>query len=317
MISSLGCIEHVADGAIGGFVSLVVMDSHHKATFFECQKGGVSALFGNANRIVDEKTLPVEILESKRAGLISSGPHRPCPLARFLAWDESGNIVSGHRFPQSPTQDGIALNQMLLSVIQKHGAHSPEVHQLLSENSHLDAGFVAVDANNRMLCEDTLRVAARNDTARMQTQAKDFVFGITMNSIQPSRLISQLLASKLNDKLQHASLSAHVPRISINTETQILAGSAPMVEVDSDNRVVSIVTPETCWFEAHSEGALLEKGTPIAHKGQLIGTTLEEPYTTASEGRICALSGKEKMTLRYLAYITQAVEPDSSDSEVS
>lgn len=315
VVTSLGCIEHVADGAIGGFVSLVVMDSRNRATFYECQEGGVSALFGNASGVIEEKNLPVKILESKRAGLISSGPYRPCPLARFLAWDDCGNIVSGHRFPQSPIKKGIALNQAVLTIIQKHGAQSAEVKQLLTENNHLDAGIIAVDANDTLMCEDTQRVMARNDTARMQVQAKDFSFGITMNSIQPSRLIAPLLASKLNVKLQSASSSTHIPCISLNKRARILAGVDPLVEVDSNHHVVSIVTPETCWFETHSEGALLETGTPIVHNGRTIGTILEEPYTTASNGVISALSGKDEMTLRYLVNVAQTESIDSSISK--
>ncbi len=40
LVNSLRGIEHVAEGAIGGFVSLIVIDANNKPTLFECQTGG-------------------------------------------------------------------------------------------------------------------------------------------------------------------------------------------------------------------------------------------------------------------------------------
>lgn len=299
VVSALGAIEHVAEGAIAGFVSLVVLDEHNNSTFFECQTGGITVLFGNSHGFIDANTLPREIQEATRAGLISSGPHRPSPLSRFLAWDEYGNIVSGHRFPQTPIQDGTPLNRRVLDTLQATPDNPKALHELLAKNQNLDAGIVALDTAKNVYCEDTKRVSKREDTASATMCTKDYTFGFSMNSIYPPTLITELLTVKLTDSLRRSSVPKQIHSISIKLDADICKGTRPTVHINDNLDVVNIVTTETCWFENHCEGALLETGTPIYLGEKIVGTILEESYITASNGRICSLSGQNELTLRY------------------
>ncbi|MBX2838586.1 MAG: hypothetical protein KTR35_17135 [Gammaproteobacteria bacterium] len=304
LVSSLGAIEHVAEGAVAGFVSLVVFDERNSATFFESQTGGVTGLFGNLYGFIEADTLPREIQEATRAGLISSGPHRPSPLSRFLAWDENGNIVSGHRFPQTPAQDGTPLNQSVLLTLQATGDNSKALQQVLEKNEFADAGIVALDTNNNVYCEDTKRVKRRGDTASVTMCTKNYSFGFSMNSIYPPTLIAELLTVKLSNSLRKASLPKQSHCISIKLDAEILKGAQPKVHINDNLAVMSIVTAETCWFENYCEGALLETGTPILLDGMFVGTILEESYITASNGNICSLSGQNELTLQYTKHQT-------------
>jgi hypothetical protein len=307
LVNSLRGIEHVAEGAIGGFVSLIVIDANNKPTLFECQTGGVSELFAADNSKHKDRNnsdvnigssvlqLPTELLESNRAALISSGPHRPSPLKRFLAWDTRGNLVTGHRFPQTPTDDGTPLNQKVLEVIQEYGADSSILNTLLTENAELDAGYVLIDAKGMIFQGDTERVKARGDTANARISCEGYSFGITMNSIYPKQIIVDLLCEKLKQ-----TLSAEQPTtITVDTKAVILISFEKRVEINIAKRVTHIYTPEKCWFKTSSEGALLETGTLITQHGKPVGRILEEPYVVAANGQIMTLSGEKEIILHH------------------
>ncbi|MFT6905543.1 MAG: hypothetical protein ACJAS1_002200 [Oleiphilaceae bacterium] len=307
LVNSLHGIEHVAEGAIGGFVSLIVIDANNKSTLFECQTGGVSELFAADNSKHKDRNnsdvnigrsllqLPTELLESNRAALISSGPHRPSPLKRFLAWDTLGNLVTGHRFPQTPTDDGTALNQKVLEVIQEYGADSSILNTLLNENAKLDAGYVLIDAKGTIFQGDTLRVKARGDTANALISREEYAFGITLNSIYPKQIIVDLLCEKLKQELSTEQSAT----ITVDTNAVILISLEKRVEINVAKRVTHIYTPEKYWFKASSEGALLETGTLITQGGKPVGRILEEPYVVAGNGQIMTLSGEQEIVLRH------------------
>ena len=291
LVQSLASIENVATGSIGGFVSLVVSTPGKKAQFHEIQSGGVSALFDtNSN-----KSLPESLMNSTRAAIISSGPNRPKPLHRFLAWDNDGNLVSGHRFPHAPTTNGIPLNQEALISMQNTGCAGHQLNDLMQQNDHLDAGLVALDAAGNLFQGDTSRVKARGDTANITAQTESYAFSITLNSIRPTSLIAPILAEKLKQALSTDSR----PVLSINTHVSICSAEKKSVIIDDVDDVVAINTPEQCWLSGSTEGALIETGTRIIRNGLFVGCIEDEPYVISCDGKILSLSGEQAVKLRY------------------
>ena len=291
LVKCMASIEMIACGSIGGFVSLVVLKQDGEPIFYECQTGGVTALFG----LDKNQNLPLELTHSDRAAIISSGPNRPKPLHRFLAWDKTGNIVSGHRFPHTETGEGVPLNQTALDIIQVKGCHQHALTELLNNNETLDAGLVAMDSVGHVFQGDTNRVKVRGDTASMVFDTPEYAFAITLNSIRPPMLIANLLGEKLKQELR----IDNPPELSINSLASVTAADNRSVEINDINEVININTPETCWFSPRNEGALIETGTPITRYGVPVGRIQDEPYVVTSNGKIESLSGLTFTRLRY------------------
>ena len=299
LVQSLASLENVALGSIGGFVSLVVLTKGKQPQFYQIQNGGVSALFAtNGNKI-----LPDSLVESDRAALISSGPNRPEPLNRFLAWDDAGNLVSGHRFPHTYSASGFPLNQVALNLIQNNGCAENQLKDLMKQNDHLDAGLVAMDVAGTLFQGDTARVRARGDTASAAVQTDDYAFSITLNSIRPANLIALMLA----EKLKHSMSADTRPVLSIDTDAKICAADTKAVIINDLSNVIAINTPEQCWFTGSTEGALMETGTHIIKNGICVGRMQDEPYVIANNGQLISLSGEQAVKLRYESILTEEV----------
>ena len=293
LVNSLSAIESIAEGSIGGFVSFVVLDKDHTPTFYKCQAGGITSLFACENK----SDLPIELMNATRAALISSGPNRPEPLHRFLAWDDKGNLVSGHRFPHMQTKQNIPLNQQALSILQMYGSDEHRLDELIEQNPDLDAGLVTMDAHGCIYQSNTARVAARGDTASRNMQTPEYAYSITLNSILPPDPIAEILAVKLQRRLE----LDRRPVLHVTTDSPISNSNVKSVEIDDTGRVVNINTPERHWFSPEHEGALIETGTIVLRDSVTIGKVHEEPYVISRNGKIIALSGKQNVSLRYAA----------------
>ena len=299
LVQSLASLENVAMGSIGGFVSMVVLTKGKQPQFHQIQTGGVSALFATDGT----KHLPDSLVTSDRAALISSGPNRPEPLNRFLAWDDVGNLVSGHRFPHTQIASGLPLNQFALNLIQKKGCDKNQLKDLMKQNDHLDAGLAAMDVAGKLFQGDTARVRARGDTANATVQTDAYAFSITLNSIRPANLIALLLA----EKLKHSMCADTRPVLSIDTSAKICAADTKAVIIDDVGDVIAINTPEQCWFTSSTEGALIETGTHIIKNGICVGRIQDEPYVIANKGQLISLSGEQAVKLRYESILTEEV----------
>ena len=97
---ALEAVERVARGAIGGFVSFVVISEGGALLRAETQRGGTSTLFVEGERT--GATPPPAVADARFAALMSSGPDRPTPLAQFTPGDAAHGLVTGHRLPNMP-----------------------------------------------------------------------------------------------------------------------------------------------------------------------------------------------------------------------
>lgn len=276
VVSALSGMEQLARGALGGFVALVVRTGDGKMHYFETQNGGVHSL---SNQI--------SILEDSRAiGLISSGPFRPEPLNRFLAWDEQGNIVSGHRFPQLPSRSGLPINLELLSLVQQFGIHPEKLDAIITENAELDAGFVVMDCNGNLYQRDTLKVGARKDTGSSQGFSGEKAIAVALNSISFPELVCDFLVRRV--------LEPDYLPVLLDKEVTIHSSSQgqDQIQIDPQRRVTSLYLTDSAFLKPHYEGALVYSGTPVYQGGELIGVTEDEPYVVCHSGKIKFLNGQ-------------------------
>ena len=141
IIAGLGAVEKIGRGAIGGFVSLVVLTDDERLLRASVQVGGSEALF--------PEELPPEIAQAQCAGLISSGPNRPEPLSQFITAKIGVGIVTGHRMPHTEGKDKIALNSMVLAEMEAGKDPQTAIDYVLNLYPNADAGFLAVSVNGR------------------------------------------------------------------------------------------------------------------------------------------------------------------------
>ena len=286
LVSTMCAIESIAQGAIGGFVSLLTWHKEHGTKHFECQNGGISSLL--------KEPLPEEILGCQRIMMISSGANRPTPLDRFLAWDPLGNMVSGHRFPQSKA-NGQPLNQKILNILQAQGADQTALEKLLAEFPSLDAGYVAMDASGQVIQANCDRVSQRNDIGQGQFESQNYAYSFTFNSIEPVSVVTELLTQRLHQTLQ----AINRPKLLLDADTRICESHLLQANVDKNMRVTEVLTPDSHWFDDFSEGALIETGMSIFREGKLLGYALNEPYTLVKKGRIESLTGEKSIFLEF------------------
>ncbi|WP_026958857.1 DUF6963 family protein [Aliagarivorans taiwanensis] len=280
VVDALSRAEQFAGGAIGGFVTMVVFDEHNQPHYFDTQNGGVTALQGRV----------AELQGSQRIGLISSGAWRPEPLSRFLAWDEQGNIVSGHRFPQLLISSGEALNQRLLSEIQDRGINAEQLDGLLAEHPDLDAGFVAIDKLGGLYQQDCAMLSERDDTAAGLVCTKTCSIALTMNSIAPAELVKDFIIGSVTRPEQELGA------ICLNSDTELRVAPSNKLFVDAAGQVIRAELNDQRCFAPYYEGSLFLKGTKVYNPQGLYGMTADEPYVVCTHGRIsflCVEQGKD------------------------
>lgn len=281
VVRAFKAIESIASGAIGGFVTMVVSTQDGKNHYFETQNGGVTSLY--------EQVLSLE--NANQIGLISSGAYRPTPLSRFLAWDDDGNIVSGHRFPQLESINGLPLNKELLTVIQEQGIQSLPLNSLLAANPSIDAGYVATDKKGKLFQADCEFVQQRKDRYALCERKDDRSIAITLNSISPAKQVAEMICRIAMDKPE-ASQS-----IKLDLGAIINTSRDNAIHVDACNKVTSIETCDKNSLSPSYEGPLFVAGTPVYLSGELQGFVVDEPYTRCSGGKIQFLCGADEVEL--------------------
>jgi len=105
---ALKAAEKVGSGAIRGFVTFAAIGEGGVLYRADTQRGGSMTLFTEGETTGVEP--PPLVATARFAGLISSGPDRPEPLAQYLTADPKGGLVTGHRIPPTTGVSGEAMN---------------------------------------------------------------------------------------------------------------------------------------------------------------------------------------------------------------
>lgn len=292
---ALAAVEKVARGAIGGFVSFVAITADGALIRAETQRGGTATLFTDGESTGVEP--PPEFAAAPLAGLMSSGPDRPAPLAQFTPAASGVGLVTGHRLPNVPCRDDMALNQAVLVRMQA-GATAVEAGRVvLEQNPEADAGIIALGLEGEAFADNTVHVGKRGDLGRAVVD--DVLTGMAVavlhNAIHPYQALADLAASVARDVMNptdHADLV-----IEVASGTPIRLGNANVVEVNQSGQAVGITVTQASWLGQSRDGAVIDFAARVQQDGQIIGHTIAEPYCVVREGRLISLSGLDRVTI--------------------
>ena len=150
ILDALSAAEGVGTGAIGGFLSFACLTD---TGLWRCgrQRGGARGFLNEG--------LPDKIGAAPLAVLMSSGPDRPEPLSQFTPGADGVGLVTGHRFPNAPDRDGIALGAAALALMRQGADPQAAASAVAWANPDADAGLICLDLAGRIGQANTAYVA--------------------------------------------------------------------------------------------------------------------------------------------------------------
>ncbi|MBT9290935.1 DUF6963 family protein [Prosthecodimorpha staleyi] len=291
ILRALAAVEAVGRGAIGGFVSMVALSSSGAVLRAETQQGGSRGLFPDGFGAA-----PPDLTAAAVAGLISSGPNRPEPLAQFTPALGGVGLVTGHRMPNTAGVSGRQVNEEVLDRLRQGTSAERAVDEVLRANPLADAGVIALTVDGDLHAADTDYVARRGDSGRaiVGSRATGAVVGVLHNSIHPYRPLAALAAEVALDVMQPADRVDGW--ITIRAGAVLRAGTENAVEIDQDGLVEAIVVEDHRFLTgAWSVG--LGYQTLVVRAGAPIGTMLLEPYMVVRDGRVLTVDGRPEQSV--------------------
>ncbi len=292
---ALAAVEKVGRGAIGGFVSFVAITAGGELLRAETQRGGTATLFTDGEKTGIEP--PPAIANAPLAGLMSSGPDRPTPLSQFTPAAPNVGIITGHRLPNMPGVDGVALNQAVLDRMRTGKPAEPAARTVLEQNPDADAGIIALGHDGEAFAGNSTHVQRRGDFGRalLSDAAAGTVAAVLHNAIHPHHALADLAASVALDVMNPADRADL--HIEIAAGISIEVSDTNAVEIDADDRVIRITVTQPSWLGPSRDGAVIDFAALVRRWGRTIGHTIDEPYCVVREGRLISLSGRDRITI--------------------
>ncbi|MDH2054631.1 DUF6963 family protein [Achromobacter marplatensis] len=265
--------EAMGHGAIGGFAVFAVMDDAGRVRHRWCQRGGVTAL-----------NLPPDWLQAPRAALIESGPDRPEPLVQFLPGADGVGLVTGHRLPNRPGTDGIALNQAALGLMAAGAPPGDAVGQVLQAHPEIDAGLIALSAAGELAWGNTRRVARRPDQGLAHRDNGLCRVAVLHNSIHPCPPLADAMA----DLAWYALTGESAPyrALTLGVPVAITAAARDRVLVDAQGRILAIEQADPSLPSAPRRANAIYLGSEVWQDGRHIGHTVSELTADMADGRV-------------------------------
>jgi hypothetical protein len=286
---ALQAVERIGRGAIGGFASFVVITADGELLRAETQRGGTATLFtaGEATGVAP----PPVFAEAPLAAVMSSGPDRPPPLRQFTPGRAGVGLVSGHRLPNLPNDDGVPLNHAVLERMAD-GEPAPEAARAeLERNPGADAGIIALDRDGRIFAGNSALVARRPDIGRAVACAPggETAVAVLHNAIHPCAPLAGLACSIALDVVSPVDRADLWVRL--DAGIPVALGDENCVLVDHANVARSITVTEPKWLVGRRDGAIVGFAAAIRRGDELLGYATTEPYGVVEGGRIVSLSG--------------------------
>lgn len=286
ILAGLRAVELVGRGAIGGFVSLAVLTADGRLVRAETQRDGTKGLFSDAP--------PEEILTATSAALISSGPDRPPPLSQFVAAAPGVGIVTGHRFPHITTDNGNALNALVLAALKRGSAPQEAVDEVVAANPECDAGFIAMSVDGALGLGNTPTVHRLINKGALIQRSIDTQLGVATlhNAIHPNKAIAPLSNEVVLDEMQRRITK--IQTISILAGTVLTSGDNTEIHVDNEFKAERVTHPSAP--NASSETSFgLGDSVRVRQHGKSIGWLGLEPFMIIKNGKILSLDGEKKI----------------------
>ncbi|MEM8872580.1 MAG: hypothetical protein AAGE38_19425 [Pseudomonadota bacterium] len=291
ILAGLRAVEAVGRGAIGGFVSLVVLTADQKLMRAETQNGGTRGLFTTSP--------PEEILRAPYAALISSGPNRPSPLSQFIAAAPGIGIVTGHRFPHVSTEQGHALNELVLDAMRNGVAAQDAIDELIAAHPGFDAGFVALSTRGEVGLGNMPAVHRLLDQGAAINHCTDTGASVATlhNAIQPSKAIAVLASEVVLDEIRRCDTK--VQTITVVAGIELSFGDEPEIHINEKFMATRVAHPQAHTLNAETSFGMGDR-VKVVQFGQSIGWLGQEPYMVVKRGVIATLEGKLEIQLSVL-----------------
>lgn len=296
---ALAAVERVASGSIGGFVAFVALGGSGEVYRADTQRGGTSTLFVEGD--VVGVSPPLAVAQSNIAGLMSSGPNRPEPLAQFVPAEKGVGLVTGHRLPNAPSITGRPLNLEVLDRLRDGMPANQAAEEVLQADPDADAGIIAVDRGGSVFGANSSRVLRRWDLgeARRMDKSTGAQVVVMHNAIQPAGSLAAL-AADIAMAVMIAGMNAD-GYIEVSAGTPLTFGPVPRVLVDIRGKAVAVETPDTRVLEGQHNCAAIYLGATVVCDGVLLGEALFEPNVIVDGGRIVSMNGQSSCRIGYRA----------------
>lgn len=297
VFDALAAAERVGAGAIGGFVTYAAIGEDGGQLRSETQRGGTSTLFTEGETTGVEP--PESFARAPVAGVISSGPDRPPPLAQYVPADARGGIVTGHRIPPTTGVNGKPMNRDVLERMVAGEPAARAVDEVVAANPEGDCGLIAIDMKGGAHGRNTERVLRRPDvgTALRRDEASGAVVAVLHNAIRPWPVLAELVAAVALESM----IGEREPTgwVTIEAGTPIGMGPENAVHCDRAGMAERVTTTDPAIGERGELGAAIYLASAVYIGGELVGRTTFEPITSIENGRFSVLSGKESLRMSY------------------
>ena len=294
---ALAAAEKVGAGAIGGFVTCAAIGENGKELRSETQRGGTSTLFTEGETTGVEP--PDDFAAARVAGVISSGPDRPAPLAQYVPADPRGGLVTGHRIPPTTGVNGKPMNWDVLERLVAGESAARAVNEVVGANPEGDCGLIAINVKGGAHCRNTERVLRRPDvgTALRRDEASGAVVAVLHNAIRPWPVLAELVAAVALDTM--VGVGEPAGWVTIEAGTPIGMGPENAVHCDAAGVAERVTTTDPAIGERGELGAAIYLASAVYVGGELVGRTTFEPITSIENGRFAVLSGKASLRMSY------------------
>ena len=297
VFDALAAAERVGAGAIGGFVTYAAIGENGEDCRSETQRGGTSTLFTEGETTGVEP--PEDFARARVAGVISSGPDRPPPLAQYVPADSAGGLVTGHRIPPTTGVNGKPMNRDVLERLVDGDPAVRAIDEVVGSNPEADCGLIAIDMAGGVHCRNTERVLRRPDvgTALRRDEASGAVVAVLHNAIRPWPVLAELVAAVAMETM----VGEVEPRgwVTIEAGTPIGMGPENAVHCDPSGVAERVTTTDPAIGERGELGAAIYLASAVYVGGDLVGRTTFEPITSIENGRFAVLSGKASLRVSY------------------
>lgn len=293
VFKALQAIERVGRGSIGGYAAFVAVTSD-AVLRHDTQRGGTHTLF------TDGETTGVEpgaALEAAHlAGVMSSGPDRPEPLAQFTPAAAGVGLVTGHRLPNMPGADGVPLNTAVLELMRAGVAPKEAVDRVLDANPGADAGLIAGSlGGGGLFARNSARVLTRPDLGQAMRVVGDTAVAVLHNAIHPVAPLADLAAEvALDIMLRRDDADGEIV---VRAGTPVVAGPDDRVLVNANLEAVQIQTSDARLASGRWNCAAIYLGARVVRDGRILGTTLVEPNMIVEDGKLVSMSGQHEVRI--------------------
>lgn len=303
VVKALAAVECASSGAIGGFVSAVSLDDS-RCIRAETQVGGSAYLEYEQSRTLFE--------EAGIAGLISSGPNRPSPLAEFLPAIPGIGLVTGHRSPSCLGDSGEPLNLQVLQGLQSGLSCHESVDAIVDANPDADAGFIAMSSDGVGYAANTSEVLKRPDVGIAELNRNGTSVLVMHNAISPVCPMAELAAQVAMDTLCPTFSDVNMARLQQGCE--VIEGPENAIHIDDDSQVLRITVAMSFPCHEREQKVVLNLGYQprVYMNNRRVGVLIYEPYLLTSNGRLISADGQSTYELSVGCVTQQSSNTDTA-----